>query len=226
MMRLQKYLAHAGVASRRQAEELITAGKIKVNKVVVRELGTLVDETADVVEYNKKVVTVGAPAIYIALHKPVGYISSATSDQGKSVMELIPAGERVYPVGRLDKDSSGLLLLSNDGDFANQIMHPSAHIEKEYIVELDQHLKLADAEQLTRGFKLAGQRLRPVQILDRAGKHVRLILRQGVNRQIRRMFGRLGYTVISLQRVRVGRLELGTLKPGASRRVELADIIG
>lgn len=225
MMRLQKFLASAGITSRRKAEELITAKKIKVNGKIVTKLGTKIDEQKDKVEYQDEIIELESEKIYIALNKPIGYISSASDQQGKSVFNLIKANQRVYPVGRLDKKSSGLLLLTNDGEFANQLTHPRYGSEKEYFVVLDQDLKSEDIKKLEKGMTISNKRIQPVKVIMAKNKSTRLILKEGVNRQIRRMLGELGYTVIKLKRIRIGKLELGDLKQGKWREIEKEDII-
>ena len=132
---------------------------------------------------------------------------------------------RIYPAGRLDKDSSGLLILTNDGEFANLITHPRFGGQKEYFVVLDRDLQPKDTEKLQSGFALDGQRLKPVKIAAARNKSCRLILTEGINRQIRRMLGRLGYTVVKLKRIRIGKLELGALKEGQWKKIKKEDVI-
>lgn len=224
-MRLQKFLAAAGIASRRKAEELISAGKVKVNDEIITKLGTTIDENQDKVKYNDKIVSLKTNNIYIALNKPVGYVSSVSNEQGKSVLELVKTKERIYPVGRLDKDSNGLLLLTNDGELANQLTHPKFGHEKEYFVVLDQDLKTEHIRRLERGMAIGGKKLQPVEVVMAKNKSTRLVLREGISRQIRRMLGKLGYTVVKLKRIRIGKLELGELKEGEWRKVRKEDII-
>lgn len=224
MMRLQKFLAAAGVTSRRAAEELITEGKIKVNNKVITKLGTTVDENLDVVEFNNKIIELPDHKIYIALHKPVGYICSTNEDQGKTIMNLVKSKERIFPVGRLDQDSSGLIILTNDGEFANRITHPRYGSEKEYFVTLDRDLAEADIKKIQQGLTIDGKKLRAVKVVDARNKSAKMILKEGVNRQIRRMLGRLGYTVIKLKRIRIGKLELGDLAIGESKNINKEDI--
>ena len=223
-MVLQKFLAHAGIASRRKAEALITEGKIKINGAIVTKLGATVDEKNDRVEYNGQIIELEQDKIYIALNKPVGYISSATSGQGKSVLNLVKTKERIYPVGRLDKNSSGLMLLTNDGELANRITHPKFGSEKEYFIVLDQDLRSEDIKKLERGMKIAGQKIQPVRVVMAKNKSARLILREGINRQIRKMLGFLGYTVIKLKRIRINKLELGELKEGQWRMIDKKEL--
>jgi len=223
-MRLQKFLATAGIASRRKAEELIIAGKIKVDGEIVTKLGSTVGQQ-DQVEYDGKIVKIKKDKTYLALNKPVGYICSTDRLQGKSVLDLIKIKERIYPVGRLDKDSSGLLILTNDGELANQLTHPRFGGEKEYFVILDQDLKPDDIKKLEKGIILAGRKLQPVKVITAKNKSARLVLKEGINRQVRRMLGKLGYTVIRLKRVRIGKLELGDLKEGEWRKIKKEELI-
>ena len=225
MIRLQKFLADAGIASRRKAEELITAGLVKVNGQVTTKLGTSIDEFSDEIKYNNKIVSASEQKIYLALNKPVGYISSASDQQGQTVLSLVKLKTRIYPVGRLDKDSSGLMILTNDGDFANIITHPKFGCHKEYFVVLDQDLKPSDIEKLQTGLMLDGKRLAPAKVLMAKNKYCRLVLRQGLNRQIRRLFGQLGYSVIKLKRTKIGKLELGDLPEGKWREIRKEGVI-
>lgn len=224
MMRLQKFLAQAGISSRRKAEELITNGKIKVNDKVVTELGVKVDENRDEIKFQDKVIELESNKIYIALNKPTGYISSASGEQGKSIFNLIKIKERIYPVGRLDKDSSGLLILTNDGELANRLTHPRFESEKEYFIILDQDLRTEDINKLKKGMIIGGKKLQGVKTVSAQNKSARLILKEGINKQIRRMLGKLGYTVVRLKRIRIGKLELGDLKEGEYKNIEITDI--
>ncbi len=224
-MRLQKFLALSGIASRRKAEELIVAGHIKVNGEVVTELGTSVDPETDEVIYKNRAVRIRHNFTYIALYKPVDYVSSTSSLEGKSVMELVPRGKALNPVGRLDKDSSGLLLLTNDGEFAQKISHPSLPCEKEYFVLLDQPLQEIHRKRMEQGMILASKRLKPVKIYNMGGRNLKITMTQGVNRQIRRMFGKFGYRVDKLKRIRIGKLELAGLEIGQWREVTPEEII-
>lgn len=223
-MRLHKFLAHAGVASRRKAEVLIKRGKVTVNDLPVGSEGTMVNPERDIVKVAGKKVSLTSNYTYIALHKPAGYISSTSSIDGKTVLKLIKSKTRLYPVGRLDKYSSGLLILTNDGDFANKLTHPRYESEKEYFITLDQELKPEDIKKLEKGMMVAGKKVRGIKVLSSQNKSARVILKEGVNRQIRRMFGKLGYTVTRLKRVRIGKLELGELKEGQWRKIDKKDV--
>jgi len=220
MMRLQKYLAMCGVASRRKAETLIADGLITVNGEKVTKLGTVIDENADDITYNGKLVKLEKRKVYIALNKPSGYVSSTVDKEGKSVLDLVKLKERIYPVGRLDRDSSGLLLLTNDGDFAEKVMHPRNGSEKEYFVVLDHDLKPEDIRKLEAGHLIIdGKRLQPIKVTSAKNASARLVLREGVNREVRRVMGKLNYSVKRLKRIRVGGLELGTLEEGQWKHV-------
>jgi len=223
-IRLQKFLASAGIASRRKSEELITNGQVKVNGRVVTELGTKVNEN-DKIEFSGKILKLKSNHIYIALNKPVGYIASASSRQGQSVLDLVKITDRFYPVGRLDKDSSGLILLTNDGDFTNKITHAKYGCEKEYEVVIDQPFLEIDKKAFAEGMKLAGYKLQPVRVTLVKNNVVRLVLKEGINRQIRKMMGKRGYRVISLTRIRIGKLKLGHLKLGQWRHINIKEVI-
>lgn len=224
-MRLQKFLAQAGVASRRKAEKLIEQGYVKVNGQKTTKLGTIIDPEKDIVEYRDQKIIPETKKIYIALNKPAGIISSASSDQGKSVIDLVKVKQRVYPVGRLDKDSTGLMILTNDGEFANQVIHPRFGSEKEYFVILDQDLKPEDIKKLTKGMKLGNKKISGIQVVSAKNKSARLILNEGVNRQIRRMLGKLGYTVRKLKRIRIGKLEIKNLAEGQTKNIKPQDVL-
>jgi len=219
MIRLQKYLADAGVASRRQAEELILAGKIKVNNKIIKELGIKISDN-DEVEYNGKKITVESQKIYIILNKPVGYITSVVSTQGRSVLDLVKIKERVYPVGRLDKDSRGLILLTNDGELTNEITHPRYGSEKEYEVVLNRPITDSDVVKLKNSMIIDGKKLQPVKITLVKNNKLNLILKEGINRQIRKMMKKLSYNVVDLKRIRIGKIKIGNLKEGQWKEIE------
>jgi len=224
-MRLQKFLAQAGIASRRKAEELIEQGYVKVNGQEITKLGTTIDPEKDVIEYKDKQIILETKKIYIALNKPSGIISSASSAQGRSVIDLVKVKQRVYPVGRLDKESTGLMILTNDGEFANQVVHPRFGCEKEYFVILDQDLKPEDITKLAKGMRLGDKKISGVKVVSAKNKSARLVLSEGVNRQIRRMLGRLGYTVKKLKRIRIGKLELKNLPSGQWEEIKKQDVL-
>ncbi|MFH0905417.1 MAG: pseudouridine synthase [bacterium] len=227
--RLQKFLARAGVASRRKAEQLILDGRVKVNGVVVRRLGSLIDPRRDRVEYHGRAVQVAEPAIY-AFNKPVGVTSTVSDSHAKkTIADFFPKENRVYPVGRLDKNSDGLILVTNDGELANLLTHPRYQHEKEYEVivagsSADKIIGFKKSYRtdgsLTQPMRVVGQR-----ILARGRWLVRLVLKEGKKRQIREVAERLGYKVVRLTRVRIGKLRLGKLAPGEWREVQRDNII-
>lgn len=218
-MRLNKFIAQAGVSSRRKADELIKGGQIKVNGQVIRELGKVIDENKDTIEIGQRKLSLADQFIYLALNKPVGYIASTTSAQGKSVLDLIKNKERIYPVGRLDKDSRGLIFLTNDGEFAYHLTQARLGCEKEYEVELDRPLKNSDKKYFERDMVLGEDKVRGIRVINQKGNKVYLVLRQGVNRQIRRMAESRGYRVLDLKRIRIGKFKLGNLKEGEYKKI-------
>ena len=214
--RLQKIIAESGITSRRKAEELILAGKVMVNGKVRQALGTKADPDCDEILVNKKSIR-REKKTYIMLYKPRGYVSSTTSEQGKSVLELIKTSQRLYPVGRLDKESEGLLILTNDGDYALKATHPRYEHEKEYMVELDKILSVEDERRLGSGkMLLDSERLAPMRVSGRrqGGLMLKLVLKEGKKHQIRRVLDQLGYTVKSLVRIRIGNINIGQMQPG------------
>lgn len=223
MERLQKVIAHAGVASRRKAEQLITDGKVKVNGETVTELGTKVSSKDDV-EVNGVPIDKEEPVYYL-LYKPRGVISSVKDDKGRKVVtDFLPeVKERIFPIGRLDYDTSGVLLLTNDGDFANQLMHPSHEVDKVYIVKTKGIPTSEQIKKLKKGVTADGEYLKAVhaKVMSTEGKKntaiVQVILHEGKNRQVRRMFDALGFPVDKLKRERYGMIDLHGMNAGDSR---------
>ncbi|MEN6374151.1 MAG: pseudouridine synthase [Smithella sp.] len=221
--RIQKIIAAAGVDSRRHAEKLITAGRVSVNDVVVRELGAKADAAQDVIRVDGKIISVEKTMIYIVLNKPAGYVTTMSDpEQRPTVVDLISGvPERVYPVGRLDYDSEGLLLLTNDGDFAQKIQHPRFQLPKVYRVKIQRRLSKDEIKQLGQGIKLPDGIFKPenIQIEKFNDKScwLRLTLREGKNRIIRRGFEAAGHRVARLVRESIGGVTLGNLKQGSWR---------
>ncbi|MBQ7133010.1 MAG: rRNA pseudouridine synthase [Ruminococcus sp.] len=231
LVRLQKMLADCGVDSRRKCEELIRRGNVKVNgKVAV--IGDKVDPYTDKVYVKGKRVTAAAKPKYryIMLNKPRGYVTTMSDERGrKCIKELIEdIEERVYPIGRLDKDSEGMLLLTNDGDFANHIMHPKKHINKVYRVTVRPAITEEMVEKLQTGIVLDGRKTAPAQVrvvTKQEGRVVlEIVIREGRNRQIRRMCESLGLEVARLKRIAVGTVKLGGLKQGMYRDLSADEI--
>ncbi|MEW5735799.1 MAG: pseudouridine synthase [Thermodesulfobacteriota bacterium] len=218
-VRLQKFLADAGVCSRRHAEEAIRAGEVSVNGAVVTEMGVKVDPAADRVDYRGKPVAAAAPRLYIALNKPRGVVSSCSHPGEKVVTDLVDIPERLYPVGRLDKDSRGLILLTNDGGLHLALSHPRYDHEKEYLVTARNPLSDADLAALAGGIELEDGRTRRAKVSRISEAKFAIVLKEGRNRQIRRMVAALGNRVADILRVRVAGVRLGNLAPGAWRHL-------
>lgn len=217
LMRVQRILAMAGVASRRKCEDLIKAGRVKVNGKIV-EIGSTADPNKDKISVDDKSIVL-EKKVYIVLNKPRGFVTTVSEQHGmKTVRDLVKIKERVFPVGRLDKETRGLLLLTNDGDFANKLTHPSFEIKKEYIATLDKPFSKESFEKLRKGVKVEG---RKVDVKDIAvnGKKVTLKIHEGRKHIVRKLFFHLGYRVVDLQRARVGNLGLSGLKEGEWRNL-------
>jgi 23S rRNA pseudouridine2605 synthase len=218
--RLQKVLAATGYGSRRIAEELIAAGRVTVNGEVAI-LGRRVDAEVDRIEVDGAPIGVRPGLVYYLLNKPTGVITTARDTHGRpTVLDLVPAEPRVFPVGRLDGDTEGLLLLTNDGDLANRIAHPSRGVEKEYLVEVDGGRVAAGAlRALREGVELEDGRTAPAQVSQPDPGVLRLVIHEGRNRQVRRMCEAVGHPVRRLVRTRIGPLTDRTLRPGAWREL-------
>lgn len=223
-MRLNRYLALCGLGSRRACEEIILGGGVRINGRAVRELATLV-QPGDTVVARGRVVRPESVR-YLVLHKPPGCLSSRASQGGKpTVYELLPREAASLPhVGRLDADSEGLLLISNDGLLAQALTHPSRHVEKEYDVVLDRAFDTKLIPKLLKGIYLEEGRARAVHVHVEGANKVRVVLTQGINRQVRRMFAALGYKVKRLTRTRLGPLRLGRLPRGSWRELTAREV--
>jgi 23S rRNA pseudouridine2605 synthase len=228
--RLQKLLAHAGISSRRKAEQLILEGRVMVNGSVITELGTKADPEHDHIKVDGKRVHAPEKPVYLALHKPKNCMTTVSDPEGRpTVMELLRGVKaRVYPVGRLDYQSEGLLLLTNDGEFAKRIMAASTHVPKTYIVKVNGALSPEQEEKFRDGIALEGKRTAPagLKMVRRAENpwyEVRLM--EGRKNQIRLMFKHFGKLVEKLRRVRIGFLELGSLKPGDYRHLTPGELV-
>lgn len=216
-IRLQKFLSQAGVCSRRKGEEYIQAGLIQVNGKVVTELGVKINPEKDRVCFKGKEIHSLEKPVYIAINKPRGYVTSCRQKNTKIVLDLIDINKRVYPVGRLDKDTSGLLLLTNDGSLHLRLSHPSFDHEKEYDVNVAEPISDEALDRLAKGVNILGAKTRRAKIRRVSQRRFHITLKQGKNRQIRRMVEKVGNRVTALKRVRISNIKLGTLSEGAWR---------
>jgi 23S rRNA pseudouridine2605 synthase len=231
--RLQKALARAGFGSRRACEDLIRAGRVRVNGKPA-ELGMRVDPEHDEVIVDGVRAVTSTQLVYIALHKPVGYVTTASDPQKRpKVVDLVPREPRVFPVGRLDIDTSGLLFMTNDGDFANHVAHPRYGVEKTYVAEVNSNVGPALARRLVRGIELddgpARAERASIQASSRGRSLVEIVVHEGRNRLVRRMFEAASLDVTSLVRTAIGPVRLGRLKAGgwrALRHSEVRDLLG
>ncbi|MFH1708601.1 MAG: pseudouridine synthase [Planctomycetota bacterium] len=225
-IRLQKYLADCGVASRRRSEELIRTGRVAINGTVVTVLGTRIDPACDAVVCDGRPVQPVAHR-YLMLHKPIGCVTTNADEHGRrTVFDLVPAGIKLMAVGRLDRDTAGLLLLTNDGEFANRVAHPRFGTTKTYEVGTTELPVAPQLAALREGVLVEGSRTGPAEVRLKRGATrlvTEIIVHEGRNRQVRRMFAAVGLNVIELVRTRVGRLALGTLAPGAWRELDDRD---
>ncbi len=225
LIRLQKFLADAGIASRRRAEQFILDGRVKVNDKVVTILGTKVDTQKDKVAFDGRPLKENNEKITLMLHKPVGYVCTTRHFKDeKNVMSLVEAKTRVYPVGRLDKDSSGLLILTNDGELAEKLMHPRYRKEKEYYVTVNREIPLEFERAVKTGIKLEEGTTLPALIELDSPRSFYIVLRQGLKRQIRLMCQAFELRVKILKRIRINQLELGSLGVGDARTLTANEV--
>ena len=216
-IRINKYLSEAGVCSRREADRALEAGQIRIGDRVAA-LGDRVT-SGDVVYYRGKPVKKETERILIAFHKPRGVVCTTSKKEGVNIVDYIGYPKRIYPVGRLDKDSTGLILLTNDGDIVNKMMRAGNRHEKEYVVTLDREITNDFIMQMSNGVPILDTVTRPCKVRQSGAREFHIILTQGLNRQIRRMCEACGYRVKALKRIRVMNILLGDLKPGEWREV-------
>ena len=230
-IRLQKFLAEAGIASRRKAEELIEQGKVSVNGEVVTELGTKINPNADTVQYNGKKVSLEEEKVYILLNKPIGYVTTAKDQFSRdTVLDLVKVKQRVVPVGRLDMYTSGALILTNDGDFVYKVTHPKHEVEKTYNVTIRGKVTNEDLEKLRSGLVIDEYKTSEAKarILKREEEknitRVEVIIHEGRNRQVRKMFEAIGKNVIALHRGKIGKIAVNDMKLGTWRYLKKEEI--
>lgn len=227
--RLQKFMASCGVGSRRKCEEIILSGRVSVNKITIKELGFKVDPFKDIVCLDHKELKPEENKIYVALHKPVGYISSAKDERGrKTILDIVKVKERIYPIGRLDYDTSGLILLTNDGDVYNRVIHPRQEVHKIYLAKVTGIPSRNAISYFETGVDIEGYITAPASFQiykkEKENSWVRITIHEGKNRQIRRMCDAIGHPVLQLKRVSVGNITLGDLKTGEWRYLEPQEI--
>lgn len=227
-VRLNKFLSMAGIASRRKADALIEEGKVRVNGKTVMGLGTKINPMHDKIFVNEKQVVVLDSPVYIVLNKPSDTITTSSDERGRmTVMQYVKTRERVFPIGRLDRKTTGVLLFTNDGEFANRLMHPKFEVEKAYKVTLDKPLTPADAEKISKGIRLSDGKTKPAEVHplpESKGKAVGIVIHEGRNRQIHRMFEAIEYRVDKLDRVAYAGIEYTKLKRGEWRYLTKSEI--
>lgn len=224
MERLQKVIAESGIASRRKAEDLITAGKVKVNGQIIRELGTKVSSN-DTVEVNNQIIE-KEPKEYYILNKPRGVVTTTNDEhKRKTVVDLIPTKARIYPVGRLDYDTTGVLLLTNDGEFANILMHPNDNVSKVYMAKLNGIIKGEQINKLKEGVEIDGtlvvaSRVKLKKVNEKNNTcMVQITIHEGKNHQVKKMFEKVGFQVDKLKREKVAFFDLKYLQSGEFRKL-------
>ena len=227
MIRLNKYIAECGICSRRKADILIESGKVLVNDIVIKDLGVKIDDTKDQVKVDGKTISKEDKFVYIMLNKPKGYVTTNSEQFGrKSVLDLIDTDYRIFPIGRLDMYTEGLLLLTNDGEFANKLMHPKNKVEKTYIANVKGNITEEKIENLRNGVDIGGYITKPakVRIISKDNNEIEIKISEGKNRQVRKMCEAVGLKVINLKRISIGKLNLGNLKIGEYRYLNKNEI--
>lgn len=230
MLRLQKYLASCGVASRRGAEEIIKQGRVCVNGEKVTQMGVMIDENYDKVTVDDCVVQAESKKMYIMLNKPVGFVTTVSDDKGRpTVLDLVSdISARIYPVGRLDYDTEGLLLLTNDGDLTFKLTHPKNNIEKTYVAEVTGNINMDTLLKLRGGVVVDGVKTSPAKVevigATRLGTKLEITIHEGRNRQVRKMFEACGCIVKRLERIKEAGLNLGHLPRGKWRKLSESEV--
>ena len=217
LIRLQKFLSEAGICSRRKGEEYIKVGLVSVNNHVVTELGTKIDPKKDRVEFKGRLVEPEDRLVYLVLNKPKGFVTSCRQPGDKIVLDLVDIPERIFPIGRLDKDSTGLLILTNEGSLHHWLSHPSFDHEREYDVTVTKPMPDGALRTLAKGMPMMGTKTRPAKVERISSRRFRIVLKEGKNRQIRRMVRKVGNQVARLRRIRVANIKLGKLTEGTWR---------
>ena len=227
-MRINQYIASAGVTSRRKADEMIEAGRVRINGAVLLNPGYHVQD-GDIVEVDGARIEPEQKKVYYLLNKPAGYVTSTSDKEGRPVVtELVPDSIRVFPVGRLDYNTTGLLILTNDGELSNKLMHPSHGFDKKYLVRANGIVTLAEAKRLENGVDIGGFVTSPAEVHlikhDRNSTIAEITIHEGKNRQVRRMFKAIGHPVLELSRIGLGNLTIGRLSQGQCRKLSPAEV--
>ncbi len=227
-MRINQYIASAGITSRRKADDLIAEGRVRINGKILANPGYHVQD-GDVVEVDGNKIKKEEKKVYYLLNKPIGYVTSTADKEGRPVVtDLVPDTVRVFPVGRLDFNTSGLLILTNDGDLSNKLMHPSHEFDKKYLVRCKGTVTLAEVKRLQSGVNIGGFVTSPAEVKlirhDKNSTVAEITIHEGKNRQVRRMFKAIGHPVDELCRVGLGRLEIGRLAVGQCRKLSPAEV--
>ncbi|MBE7074281.1 MAG: rRNA pseudouridine synthase [Clostridiales bacterium] len=218
-MRLNKFLSNSGVASRRKCDDIIASGKVSVNGKVITELGININEKKDKITVEGKAIQLPSSFVYIKLNKPKGYACTASDEKGrKTIYDLVDCSERLFSIGRLDYDTEGLIILTNDGDFANQVAHPRYEMEKEYRVTAEGEIKESELAVMRKGVVVDGERMPCAKVewlsFENGFTKLSVVINEGQNRQVRRMFEAIGHAIKLLKRVRIGTVKLGGLSRG------------
>ena len=227
-MRINQYIASAGICSRRKADELIEEKRVKVNGEILTSLGYHIED-GDIVEVDGARIEPASKKVYYLLNKPAGYVTSTADKEGRPVVtDLVPDSVRVFPVGRLDYNTTGLLILTNDGDLSNKLMHPSHGFDKKYLVRANGIVTLAEAKRLEEGVDIGGFVTSPAEVHlikhDRNSTIAEITIHEGKNRQVRRMFKAVGHPVLELSRIGLGNLTIGKLAQGQCRKLSPAEV--
>lgn len=230
-IRLQKYLAECGIASRRKSEEYILQGKVKVNGKIIKELGTKVNPITDKIEFENKEITKEEKYVYILLNKPIGYVTTVNDQFNRdTVLDLVKVKERIVPVGRLDMYTSGALILTNDGDFVYRVTHPKHEINKTYTVTIKGIIQENDVEQLRKGVKIDDYITKPAKVkilktdTEKNISRIEITIHEGKNRQVRKMCEAIDKKVLALHRSKIGNISVKNLKIGTWRYLNLKEL--
>lgn len=228
LIRINRYLSMCGVASRRKADEMVLEGKVEINHKVVHDLGIKIDPQRDRVCINGRQIMQVHDFVYLVMNKPKDTITTMSDERGRTtVMSLLHSKHRVYPVGRLDRNTTGVLLFTNDGEFANRLMHPKFEVKKSYLVTCQTAVKPEHVERLRKGLQIEGEKTAPAEVYvmpHGKGREIGIIIHEGRNRQVRKMFETLGYVVKKLDRVAYGPVTKEGLARGATRSLTRPEV--